>query len=155
MQDREGAGLNTQKRTHRKSPHLLTSCSSMTFTGGFTAPRSQWPLAITKSVVREFPSNSLPQQRLIIRTTSTPAFQNVFYKDFEVGLTFLGALGDDAVDFVRVWDVQLASLHEFLKVVALVEGAAEASLPGRRVRLVDPLPKLAFKQRPGLQTGHR
>lgn len=74
---------------------------------------------------------------------------------FDVGLTFLGALGDDAVDFVGVWDVQLAPLHQLLKVIALVEGAAEARLPGRRVRLVDPLPKLAFEQRPGLHTGHR
>lgn len=74
---------------------------------------------------------------------------------FEVGLTFLGPLGDDAVHFVRVRDVQLASVHKLLKVIALVERAAEASLPGRRVRLVDPLPKLAFKQRPGLQTDHQ
>lgn len=67
-------------------------------------------------------------------------------------LTFLGTLRDDAVNFVGVWDVQLAPVHQLLEVVALVEGAAQPRLPGRRVRLVDPLPKLAFKQRPGLRT---
>lgn len=72
-----------------------------------------------------------------------------------MGLTFLGALGDDAVDFVGVRDVQLAPLHQLLKVVALVEGAAQPRLPGRRVRLVDPLAELAFEKRPGLHTGHR
>lgn len=71
------------------------------------------------------------------------------------GLTFLGALGDDAVNFVRVRDVQLAPLHQLLEVVALVEGAAEARLPGRRVRLVDPLPKLALEESPCLQRGRR
>ena len=80
----------------------------------------------------------------------------VFTSDvFKVLLTFLGALRDDAVHLVRVWDVQLASLHQLLEVIALVEGAAETGLPGRWVWLVDPLPKLAFKQRPRLQTGPR
>lgn len=77
------------------------------------------------------------------------------YDTFEVLLTFLGALGDDAVDFVRIRDVQLASIHQFLKVVALVEGAAEPRLPGRRVWFVDALPELALKQRPGLKTSRR
>lgn len=67
-------------------------------------------------------------------------------------LTFLGTLRDDAVHFVGVRNVQLAPLHQLLEVVALVEGAAQPGLPGRRVRFVDPLPKLAFKQRPGLRT---
>lgn len=74
---------------------------------------------------------------------------------FEGGLTFLGALGDDAVNFVGVRDVQLAPVHQFFKVIALVEGAAQACLPCRRVGFVDALPKLAFEQRPGLQTGPR
>lgn len=67
-------------------------------------------------------------------------------------LTFLGSLRDDAVDFVGVWYVQLAPLYQLLEVVALVEGAAQPRLPGWRVRFVDPLPKLAFKERPGLRT---
>lgn len=67
-------------------------------------------------------------------------------------LTFLGTFRDDAVNFVGVWDVQLAPVHQLLEVVALVEGAAQPRLPGRRVGLVDALPKLAFKQRPGLRT---
>lgn len=70
-------------------------------------------------------------------------------------LTFLGTLRDDAVNFVGVGDVQLAPVHQLLEVVALVESAAQPRLPGRRVRLVDALPKLAFKQRPGLRTDIR
>lgn len=66
-------------------------------------------------------------------------------------LTFLGALRDDAVNFVGVRNVQLAPVHQLLEVVALVEGAAQPRLPGRRVRLVDALPKLAFEERPGLR----
>lgn len=77
------------------------------------------------------------------------------FRVLDMGLTFLGALGDNAVDFVRVRDVQLAPLHQFLKVIALVQGTAEARLPGRWVRLIDPLPKLAFEERPGLHVGQR
>ena len=72
-----------------------------------------------------------------------------------MGLTFLGALRDDPVHFVGVRDVQLAPVHQLIEVIALVQGAAEASLPGGGVQLIDPLPELSFEQRPGLHTGNR
>lgn len=64
--------------------------------------------------------------------------------------TFLGSLGDNPIHFVGVRDVQLAPLHQLLKVIALVQSTSQACLPGWRVWLVDAFSKLPFKQCPSL-----
>ena len=62
-----------------------------------------------------------------------------------VALTFLGALWNDAVNFVRIRDVQLAAVHELFKVVTLVERATQPRLPSRWVRLVYTLSILSLE----------
>ena len=39
-------------------------------------------------------------------------------------LTFFGFLWNDSVDFIRVWDVQLAPLHYLIKVIAFIKSTA-------------------------------
>lgn len=65
------------------------------------------------------------------------------------GLTLL-VDGDQPVHLVGFGDVQLSSLHHLRELRALVEGAAQTRLPGRRVVLT-PFRQLPFKLRPRLQ----
>lgn len=65
-------------------------------------------------------------------------------------LTLL-ADGHQAVDLVRLRDVQLGSIHHLVKLRTLVEGAAQTGLPGRRVVLI-PVRQLPFELGPRLQT---
>lgn len=55
------------------------------------------------------------------------------------------------VDLVRIRYVQLASLHQFIKVITFVQGTAESRLPRWRVWFVQAFPVFAFKQGPSLQ----
>lgn len=58
---------------------------------------------------------------------------------------------DQAVNFVGIRDVQLSSLQHLRELRALVEGAAQAGLPGRRV-LLNAIGQFAFELRPRLQS---
>lgn len=69
------------------------------------------------------------------------------------GLTLL-VDGDQPVHLVGFGDVQLSSLHHLRELRALVEGAAQTRLPGRRVVLT-PFRQLPFKLRPRLQEDRR
>lgn len=69
------------------------------------------------------------------------------------GLTLL-VDGDQPVHLVGLGDVQLSSLHHLRELRALVEGAAQTRLPGRRVVLT-PFCQLPFKLRPRLQEDRR
>lgn len=70
-------------------------------------------------------------------------------------LAFFGALRNDAVNFIRVRNVELTPIQELFKVVALVERAPEARFPRGWVWFVDALPVFAFKQRPSLWKGSK
>ncbi len=58
--------------------------------------------------------------------------------------------GDEPVNLVGLRNVQLSSFHHLHKLGTLVEGAAQTSLPRRRVVLF-PVRQLPFKLRPGLR----
>lgn len=70
----------------------------------------------------------------------------------EMEVTSLGSFWYYPVDLVRIWDVQLASLHQFIEVIAFVQGTAEPGLPRWRVWFVQAFSVLAFEQSPSLQT---
>lgn len=72
--------------------------------------------------------------------------------NLKVEVTSLGCFWYYPVDLVRIWDVQLASLHQFIKVIAFVQGTAEPGLPRWRVWFVQAFSELAFEQGPSLQT---
>lgn len=71
----------------------------------------------------------------------------------QVALQSLTLLGGrhQAVHLVGLWDVQLGTLCHLLELCALVEGAAEASLPGRWA-VTAAIIQLAFKVGPGLHS---
>jgi len=56
----------------------------------------------------------------------------------------------DAIDLVRLGDVQLVAFRDLQEVRALVECTAEAGLPHGGVGLVPSLPVFAFVLSPGL-----
>lgn len=68
-------------------------------------------------------------------------------------LTLL-ADGDQAVHLVGLRDVQLGSIHHLGELWTLVEGAAQAGLPGRRV-VLNPVGQLPFELCPRLQRKDR
>lgn len=58
---------------------------------------------------------------------------------------------DQAVNLVGVRDVQLSSLQHLRELWALVEGAPQAGLPGRRV-VLNAIAQFTFELRPRLQS---
>lgn len=66
------------------------------------------------------------------------------------GITSLCSLWYYSVDLVRIRYVQLAPLHEFIKVITFVEGTAQPRLPCWGVRLVEAFFVFPLEQGPSL-----